>query len=88
MGYLLTGILTILLALVGAMVLGQTVMQLRLGIQFGIGQLIGKVVTWLILGGVAVWLSAVFLRSLNASAGMQKDSRRAERRDYIAEHSR
>ena len=71
-GYLLTGLLTILLALVGAMVVAQTVMQLRLGIQFSIGQLIGKVATWLILGGIAVWLTTTFLRSLSSAAPVHR----------------
>ncbi|HLO33605.1 MAG TPA: hypothetical protein VK249_30935 [Anaerolineales bacterium] len=65
LGYLLTGLLTILLALIGAMVIGQTVMQLNIGIQLSIGQVIGKVATWIILGGIAVWLSIVFLRNLS-----------------------
>jgi hypothetical protein len=65
LGYLLTGILTILLALVGAMVIGQTVMQWNLGLQFSTGQLIGKIGTWVIMGGIAVWLSVAFLRNLS-----------------------
>ena len=65
LGYLLTGVLTILLALVGAMVIGQTVMQLNLGLQFSAGQLVGKAGSWLILGGIAIWLSIVFLRNLS-----------------------
>lgn len=68
LGYLLTGVLTILLALVGAMVIGQTVMQLNLGVQLSTGQLIGKVGTWIIMGGIAVWLSIAFLRNLSNSA--------------------
>jgi hypothetical protein len=67
LGYLLTGLLTILLALVGAMVIGQTVMQLNLGLVFGTGQLIGKVGTWIIMGGIAVWLTVTFLRNLSDS---------------------
>jgi hypothetical protein len=67
LGYLLTGVLTILLALVGAMVIGQTVMQLNLGLQFSTGQLIGKVGTWIIMGGIAVWLTVTFLRNLSDS---------------------
>jgi hypothetical protein len=67
LGYLLTGVLTILLALVGAMVIGQTVMQLNLGLQFSTGQLIGKVGTWIIMGGIAVWLTIAFLRNLSDS---------------------
>lgn len=58
---------TSLLALVGAMVMGQTVMQLNLGLQFSAGQQIGKVGTWIVLGGIAVWLTAAFLRNLSES---------------------
>jgi hypothetical protein len=65
LGYLLTGVLTILLALVGAMVIGQTVMQLNLGFQFSIGQIIGMISTWIVLGGIAVWLTIAFLRTLS-----------------------
>ena len=72
LGLLLTGILTILLALVGAMVIGQTVMQLNLGMQFSTGQLIGKVGTWIIMGGIAVWFSIAFLRNLSNTAKTAK----------------
>ena len=67
LGYLLTGVLTILLALVGAMVIGQTVMQLNIGVPLSTGQLIGKVGTWVIMGGIAVSLSIAFLRYLSNS---------------------
>jgi hypothetical protein len=65
LGYLLTGVITILLALIGAMVIGQTIMQLNLGVQLSTGQLIGMVGTWIIMGGIAVWLSIAFLRNLS-----------------------
>jgi hypothetical protein len=65
LGYLLTGILTLMLALIGAMVIGQTVMQLNLGVELSPGEMIGKVGTWVIMGGIAVWLSIAFLRSLS-----------------------
>jgi hypothetical protein len=68
MGTLLTAVLTMMLALIGAMVIGQTVMQLTIGVQLSIGQMIGKVGTWIILGGIAVWLSIAFLRNLSNSA--------------------
>jgi hypothetical protein len=68
LGYLLTGILSIMLALVGAMVIGQTVMQLNIGVKLSPGQLVGKVGTWIIMGGIAVWLSIAFLRNLSNSA--------------------
>jgi hypothetical protein len=67
-GYLLTGVLTILLALIGAMVIGQTVMQLSIGVELSPGQMIGMVGTWVIMGGIAVWLSIAFLRNLSNSA--------------------
>jgi hypothetical protein len=65
LGYLLTGLLTILLALIGAMVIGQTIMQLNLGLQFSTGQLIGKVGTWIVMGGIAIWLTIAFLNNLS-----------------------
>lgn len=68
LGYLLTGILTTLLALIGAMVIGQTVMQLKIGVELSPGQMIGMVGTWVIMGGIAVWLSITFLRHLSNSA--------------------
>lgn len=72
LGYLLTGVLTILLALVGAMVIAQTVMQLNIGVEFSIGQLIGMVSTWIVMGGIAVWLSIVFLQNLSNSMALAK----------------
>lgn len=65
LGYLLTGILTILLALIGAMVIGQTIMQLNVGVELSPGQMVGKVGTWVIMGGIALWLSIAFLRKLS-----------------------
>lgn len=65
LGYLLTGILTIMLALIGAMVIGQTIMQLKIGVELSPGQLVGMVGTWVVMGGIAVWLSFSFLRNLS-----------------------
>ncbi|MFL7871884.1 MAG: hypothetical protein AB8I58_23850 [Anaerolineales bacterium] len=72
LGYLLTGVLTILLALIGAMVIGQTVMQLNIGVELSPGQIVGVVGTWIIMGGIAVWLSIVFLRNLSNSTNPAK----------------
>lgn len=72
MGYLLTGVLTILLALIGAMVIGQTIMQLSIGVELSPGQMIGMVGTWVIMGGIAIWLSIAFLRNLSNSATAAK----------------
>jgi hypothetical protein len=68
LGYLLTGVLTILLALIGAMVIGQTVMQLNIGVELSPGQIVGVVGSWIVMGGIAVWLSIAFLRNLSNSA--------------------
>ena len=68
LGYLLAGVLTILLTLIGAMVIGTTIMQLYLGIEFTPGQMVGKIGTWILMGGIAVWLSIAFLRNLSNSA--------------------
>lgn len=69
LGYLLTGILNILLAFVGAMVIGQTVMQLNIGVELSPGQLIGVVSSWIIMGGIAIWLSIIFLSNLSNATG-------------------
>jgi hypothetical protein len=64
LGYLLATTLTIMLALVGVMVIGQTIIQLRAGIQFSPGQMIGMIGSWIIMGGIAIWLGIAALRSL------------------------
>ncbi len=64
LGILLTGVLTMMLTLIGAMVIGQTVMQLNIGVELSPGQMIGKVATWVVMGGIAVWFSIAFLRNL------------------------
>jgi hypothetical protein len=64
MGALLTAILTIMLAQIGVMVIGQTIVQLSAGIRFSPGELIGKVATWIIMGSLAVWLTVAFLRNV------------------------
>ena len=68
LGYLLTGILTILLTQIGVMVIGQTVMQLNIGVELSPGQMIGMVATWIVMGGIAVWFSISFLRNLSNTA--------------------
>jgi hypothetical protein len=72
LGYLLTGVLTFMLALIGAMVIGQTVMQLNIGVELSPAQMFGIVGTWTIMGGIAVWLSSAFLRNLSNSAISEK----------------
>jgi hypothetical protein len=67
LGYLLTAILTTMLAEIGIMVIWQTIMQVNAGIQFSTGELIGKVGSWIIMGGFAVWLTILFLRNVSNS---------------------
>ena len=45
-------------------VIGQTIMQLKIGVELNPGQLVGMVGTWVIMGGIAVWLAFAFLRNL------------------------
>jgi len=70
-GYLLTGLLIIMSALIGAMMIGQTIMQLNLGLQFSTGQLIGKIGTWIVIGGIAIWLTIAFPGNLSDSMTSQ-----------------
>lgn len=64
LGDLLAPVMLILCALVGAAVIGQTVFQLRAGISFSPGQLIGLVSSWIIMGLFALGLAANYFRSV------------------------
>ena len=56
-------VLTLIVA--GAGLFWQTVMQLKIGVQLSSGQMVGTVGTWVIMGGIVVWLSTVLLRNLS-----------------------
>jgi hypothetical protein len=47
-------------------------MQLHLGVELSPGELVGKVATWIIMGGIAVWLSVAFLGCLSRSESLSK----------------
>ena len=64
MGYILSGVLNIMLVLIAAMVIGQTVMQLRAGVPLTPGEIIGKSASFVVMGGVALWLTIRFLHSV------------------------
>lgn len=64
MGYLLSGVLNVMLVLIAAMVTGQTVMQLRAGISLTPGEIIGRSASFVVMGGVALWLTVVLLRGV------------------------
>jgi hypothetical protein len=65
LGYLLAAILNIMLVLVAAMVIGQTVMQLRAGVPLTAGEIIGKSASFVVMGGVALWLTIELLRNVS-----------------------
>lgn len=71
-GYLWSTVLAIMLAMIGAMVIGQTVMQLRAGVEFTPGVLIGMVGSWIVMGAAAVWLAAAVLRSVVPEGARRK----------------
>lgn len=52
-------------ALIGLVVLAQTIVQLNLGIQFSTGQLIGMIGSWIILSGFALWILLLFRKRIN-----------------------
>lgn len=63
-GYLLGFILLYLLALMGFIVLGQTIFQLNAGIVFNTGQLIAMIGSWLVMGSIAIGFVILWLRNL------------------------
>jgi hypothetical protein len=65
LGYLLSGVLNIMLVLVAAMVIGQTVMQLSAGVPLTPGEIIGKSASFVVMGAVALWLTVVLLRDIS-----------------------
>jgi hypothetical protein len=65
LGTLLSFVMLMLLAAVGVGVVAQTLAQLRLGISYNTGQLIGLIGSWFVLGLFAIGFSAATLRSLS-----------------------
>lgn len=59
--YILASVLMTLVTYVGFCVIGQTVMQMRLGIILNAGQLVGMVLSFVILGGFAIYLNIKLL---------------------------
>ncbi len=70
-GYLLAAPLLILCALIGAVVIAQTVFQTLAGITFPIGVYIGMIGSWVVLGVFAIWLTLAFFRNLTEPATEQ-----------------
>lgn len=67
-GYLLAAPLLILCALIGVVVIAQTIFQTLAGITLPIGVYIGMVGSWVVMGGFAIWLTLAFFRSLSEPA--------------------
>lgn len=59
--YPIASVLMTLITMVGICVISQTIFQLSMGIVIEIGQIIGLVVTFVILGGIAIWLNVRLL---------------------------
>ena len=53
-----------MLVLIAAMVVGQTVMQLRAGVPLTLGEIIGKSASLVSMGAVAMWLTVLLFRSI------------------------
>jgi len=64
LGYLLAAPLMIFCALIGVVVIGQTVSQTLAGLVFPIGVYIGMIGSWVIMGAFAVGLTVSFFRHL------------------------
>jgi hypothetical protein len=69
LGYLLSAVLNIMLIQVGAMVIGQTIMELAAGIQLTPGELIGKSASFIVMAGVAIWLTNILFKNISETTG-------------------
>jgi hypothetical protein len=67
LGYPLAAILLINLALIGAAVVGQTIVQMQMGIVLSPGQMIGFVGSWIVLALIAIWMIFSLFRNLSGS---------------------
>jgi len=64
LGYLLAAPILILCALIGAVVIGQTVVQTLVGLVFPPQIYIGMIGTWIVMGAFAIGLTVSFFRNL------------------------
>jgi hypothetical protein len=77
-GYLLAAPMLVMCTLVGAVVIAQTIAQTLAGIRLPIGVYIGSIGSWVVLGGVAIWLTVGYLRSVADREPRQDEKRRAK----------
>ena len=71
LGYLLACVLLILLAIIGMVVVAQTVAQTLAGITLSIGEYVGKVGTFVVMSLIAIWLTALLFRGISNTALVQ-----------------
>ena len=64
-GYLIGFMLLYLLALMGFIVIGQTVFQINAGIVFNPGQMIGMIGSWIVMGSIAIGFVINILRNIS-----------------------
>lgn len=64
-GYLVGFMLLYILALMGFIVIGQTVFQIVAGVIFSTGQLIGMIGSWLVMGSIAIGFVVNMLRNIS-----------------------
>lgn len=67
LGYLLAAPILILCTLIGAVVIGQTVVQTLVGLVFPPQIYIGMIGTWIVMGAFAIGLTVSFFRNLSES---------------------
>lgn len=67
LGYLLAAPILILCTLIGAVVIGQTVVQTLVGMVFPPQIYIGMIGTWIVMGAFAIGLTVSFFRNLSES---------------------
>lgn len=66
LGYLLAAPIFILCTLIGAVVIGQTVVQTLVGLVFPVQIYIGMIGTWIVMGAFAIGLTVSFFRNLTS----------------------
>ncbi len=85
LGFLLASVLTIMLALIGVLVICQTIMQYNAGLRFSLGVWIGMVGSWIVMGGFAIWLTFVAFRNLLDSEDFSAPSKNTKNPDKLDE---
>jgi hypothetical protein len=73
-GYLVGFMLLYLLALMGVIVVAQTICQVQAGVIFSTGQFIGMIGSWVVMGSIATGLVAGMLRNLTDESDFLKTS--------------